>query len=386
MKRSNVIFFLVILGPLWAEAQVFSTPGGAVSNNGTTDVVNVEGVTKLVNPNGRTLMIERDDEDSWLTFHDPDQYWYSMGIDRSNSGAFTLNSGGALGYLNHFVMTTSGNVGIGTPTPTTRLEVNGNFQIYPSANAGSSGALKLRVISAPSASIIEANSDYVWANHDIIINAANSASGNTNQLVVHRSGHVGIGIQDPMNLLDVNGVGRFRSLHSAESGFTIGEDALTLHGWGTNNPYIQWVNADAVRQGYMGWNTNRLSLVLENGYNFTVENGNVGIGTTSPTEKLTVNGTVHSKEVKVDLSVPGPDYVFNKDYDLLSLDEVKAYIEQNNHLPDVPSAEQMESEGINLGQMNILLLKKIEEMTLYIIELKKENQEIKSQLEKKKDL
>ena len=251
-------------------------------------------------------MIEREDEDSWLTFHDPGQYRYSMGIDRSNNGAFTLNSGGTLGYITQFVMTGSGYVGIGTDSP--------------------------------------------------------------------------------ISTLDVNGFARFRRNGSSTSGFVIGSDALSLRGWGANNPYIEWLNADNSRQAYFGWNTSRLSLVLENGYNFTVENGNVGIGTTSPNEKLTVNGTIYGKEVKVDLSVPGPDYVFKNDYDLPSLNEVKAYIDQYNHLPDVPSAEQMEKEGINIGQMNMLLLKKIEEMTLYMIELEKENQEIKLQLEKKKDL
>lgn len=50
-----------------------------VSNNGTTDNVLVNGITKLTNPNGRTLMLERDDDDSWVVFHDPNHYWYSMG-------------------------------------------------------------------------------------------------------------------------------------------------------------------------------------------------------------------------------------------------------------------------------------------------------------------
>ena len=99
--------------------------------------------------------------------------------------------------------------------------------------------------------------------------------------------------------------------------------------------------------------------------------GNVGIGTTSPDAKLTVTGQVHAQEVKVTVSAPGPDYVFEKDYKLTSLEEIKNYIDQNKHLPEVPSAKEMEKNGIQLGEMNILLLKKIEELTLYVIEQNK---------------
>jgi hypothetical protein len=98
-------------------------------------------------------------------------------------------------------------------------------------------------------------------------------------------------------------------------------------------------------------------------------NGNVGIGTSSPNQKLTVNGTIYGKEVKVDLNVPGPDYVFEKDYPLMSLEETKAYIDANKHLPEVPSAKEMEKNGVQLGEMNMLLLKKVEELTLNLIHL-----------------
>jgi len=89
---------------------------------------------------------------------------------------------------------------------------------------------------------------------------------------------------------------------------------------------------------------------------------------------------VHAQEVKVDLSVPGPDYVFDNDYNLLSLEEIKTYIDKNKHLPEVPSAKEMEANGVNLGEMNMLLLKKIEELTLYVIELKSENEKLNNRL------
>jgi hypothetical protein len=103
-------------------------------------------------------------------------------------------------------------------------------------------------------------------------------------------------------------------------------------------------------------------------------NGRVGIGTTTPDAKLTVAGDISSREVRVTVNAgTGPDYVFEKDYDLLPLSELEAYITQNKHLPEVPSAKQMEAEGLNLKEMNLVLLKKVEELTLYLIELEKRN-------------
>lgn len=101
--------------------------------------------------------------------------------------------------------------------------------------------------------------------------------------------------------------------------------------------------------------------------------GNVGIGSLNPDSKLTVKGSIHTQEVLVDMSVPGPDYVFEKDYNLLPLAELEAYIKANKHLPEVPSAKEMEADGLNLKEMNLLLLKKVEELTLHLIEQKKVN-------------
>lgn len=103
-------------------------------------------------------------------------------------------------------------------------------------------------------------------------------------------------------------------------------------------------------------------------------NGNVGIGTVAPDEKLTVKGKIHAEEVRIDLSVPAPDYVFASNYKLKTLQEVEDYIIQNSHLPEIPSAKEIEKNGLMLAEMNMSLLKKIEELTLYSIEQNKKTE------------
>jgi hypothetical protein len=108
----------------------------------------------------------------------------------------------------------------------------------------------------------------------------------------------------------------------------------------------------------------------------------VGMGTTSIPSgvKMAVNGKINCKEVEVTLT-GWSDFVFAEDYNLRTLEEVEAYINENNHLPDVPSEKEVLENGVNIGEMNSTLLRKIEELTLYMIELKKENEQMKAQIE-----
>lgn len=110
-------------------------------------------------------------------------------------------------------------------------------------------------------------------------------------------------------------------------------------------------------------------------------NQNVGIGTTNATSPLTVAGKIDCREVKVFMGA-GADFVFNEDYPIKSLEEVEAFVKQNKHLPEIAPAAEMEANGLELGEMNIKLLQKVEELTLYLIELNKENKELKSRIEK----
>ena len=95
--------------------------------------------------------------------------------------------------------------------------------------------------------------------------------------------------------------------------------------------------------------------------------GDVGIGTADPRGyKLAVNGNIGAEEIEVRADY-WADFVFKKDYELKPLAEVKEFIDDHGHLPDVPSEEEALTQPLNLGEMNILLLQKIEELTLYTI-------------------
>jgi hypothetical protein len=137
------------------------------------------------------------------------------------------------------------------------------------------------------------------------------------------------------------------------------------------------------------------NLKITGNSNSYILNGNVGIGSTNPDQKLTVKGKIHAEEIIVDLAVPA-DYVFQKyytgkselksDYVIPSLSEIEIFAKKNNHLPGVPSAKEMQEKGISLGEMSNILLQKIEELTLYTIEQQKELEHLKTENENYKSL
>ncbi len=89
------------------------------------------------------------------------------------------------------------------------------------------------------------------------------------------------------------------------------------------------------------------------------------------------NGNVWATEVHVRLKEDFPDYVFDKEYDLISIEKLEKFIESNSHLPNFPNASEVAESGIDLGEMNRLLVEKVEEMTLYVISLQKQINELK---------
>lgn len=132
------------------------------------------------------------------------------------------------------------------------------------------------------------------------------------------------------------------------------------------NPVFIDSNGGLALGGYLNANGNMLSV-----------NGNVGFGTNdNHGYRLAVNGNIHTKEVNVDAN-NWPDYVFKRTYKPIGLNLLKNYIDKNRHLPEIPSEKDVAINGVNLGEMNKTLLKKVEELTLYLIEKDKQYFDLK---------
>jgi len=119
------------------------------------------------------------------------------------------------------------------------------------------------------------------------------------------------------------------------------------------------------------------NLRFKPGKNTIFVQGNVGIGVAAPSSKLEVNGTIRSKQIIV-TATGWADYVFSQDYKLKSLSEVESFIKDNQHLPNVPSQNEVDTNGLAVGDMQRIQMEKIEELTLYVIQLKKEINELKN--------
>ncbi|MND67050.1 hypothetical protein D3C80_584550 [compost metagenome] len=181
------------------------------------------------------------------------------------------------------------------------------------------------------------------------------------------AGNVGIGISSPLTKVHIVNQAQ---LSNSMGALMIGLNTTTANlrfGYNTGYTWIQSHNGAPLYINEIGNNTI-----------FNVTSGSVGIGTRTPDPnyKLSVNGNIRAKEIKVESG--WADFVFEPDYKLRSLSEVEMFIKLNKHLPEIPSAKEVENNGIAVGEMNAKLLQKIEELTLYLIEMKKENEELKS--------
>ncbi|MEQ8474138.1 MAG: hypothetical protein RIC35_23280 [Marinoscillum sp.] len=190
--------------------------------------------------------------------------------------------------------------------------------------------------------------------------AVNGNSLNAPSMTIDTEGKVGIGTTSPSRLLHIaSNNGGTRGVYFSNSNNTINASIGMSHSSG--NPWLVF-ELDGEEQ-----------MRLTN-------SGELGIGTTDfDGHKLAVAGGIRASEVKVEV-YPWPDYVFSSDYFLKSLDQTEAFIQENKHLPGIPSAQEVAEEGINLGAMNARLLEKIEELTLHLIEQNKKIKQMEERL------
>lgn len=300
------------------------------------------------------------------------------GFQIGNSSVHTPETGGGPYETAQarFFISNAGNVGIGTTSPVTKLDVLGSIagdgsgtgliNLSNGAGAGGTPVLKLGTNNTTGYSFIQS--------HGALPLRINELGNNT--LINPSTGNVGIGTTNPDTTLHVQAVGanaRSLAMKVVNPATGSGAGAEILVGPYANNYMASISSTGNPANTYASdlWLRPRLSgAVLGDGV-YLATNNNVGIGTTSPTHKLAVSGTVRAKEVIVE-TTGWSDYVFAEDYRLAPLSEVERHIQQNGHLPDVPSAADVAARGVSVGEMQKILLQKIEELTLHQIRLEKD--------------
>ncbi len=303
--------------------------------------------------------------------------WY-MGLIKNNNYSISESYSNSDGT---FVIEPGGNIGIGTTNPNADLEVSNStgeteVRITRSSDSFSTGVS------------FNTQSDQDWVigippsthNMEIFKNSGNTTG---NLVLLKDAGNVGIGTPAPKGKLHIHDVNSTNTTVYITPKATSANDSSTLvFGEDNDATYAMYWQYDGT--------SNKMELFGKAsstiyGPHFSVErnNGNVAIGGNFATGyRLSVAGKIICEEVRVSLQASWPDYVFNEDYKLLSVKKLESFIENNGHLPNIPSSEEINKTGLSVGEMQRLMMEKIEELTLYTIEQQKQIKALKAQIDK----
>lgn len=286
-----------------------------------------------------------------------------------------------------------GNLGLGTSAPEGRLDVRGvgyfnntASQNYAAIAVGASGGSYGTV--GFGYRFTTSSDSYIYSGPDFAsqisfprggmqfrtapMGSINNAVPFTNAMTLLQNGNFGIGTTTPASPLHVTGgipgTGGWNSTAMLEANYPIqifnsASGKYAGIGYDRDNGMCLWVNAQNTDVNGSG----RLAVMIDN-------NGSLLIGKTSltnPSYKLDVNGKARVNEIVVNTS--GADFVFGKNYSLRSLPQLEKYIKTNQHLPEIADAQTMQANGMGVGEIQTKLLQKVEELTLYVIELNKKN-------------
>ncbi|MFZ1678474.1 MAG: hypothetical protein WAT91_14435 [Saprospiraceae bacterium] len=303
-----------------------------------------------------------------------------MNDDNLRMGTNSGNTSGDIVFrldaIDQMILTHSGNLGIGTTSaPIAKLHIEGGEDADPNPLTGHNGYIELGPYN--STNLILDNNEIMARDgiNNSPLTLQNDGGdlrvGSNNRLFVSDNGNVGIGTGSPSAKLQVVGRGVFSN----------NGQALAIDGVDPHMAFYQ----SGVYRSFIEQTGTTLFLGV-NGGKMHLDASQIAIGdvyNTANTYKLAVSGKVICEELKVELHTSWPDYVFGNNYDLLPLAELKSFIATNNHLPNIPKASEVENNGFEVGEMNRKLLEKVEELTLYIINLQDQIDELKANTEKK---